>query len=279
VVPGTAPINTKPYRLPETQKAEIEKQVDKLLDEGIIQESNSPWNSPLLVVPKKTDASGEKKWRIVVDFRKFNENTVGNAYPLPDITEILDQLGQSKYFSCVDMVMGYHQIELNPEYRAITAFSNKHEHWAYTSKTIPFGLKTACTTFQTMMNSVLSSLTGPRCFVFIDDVVICARSLAEHDVKLREVFSILRKYNLKLQPDECEFLRKEVNYLRHLNTEEGCRQDPSKVDGIENFPRPENEKQLKCFLRMIVYYRRFFPRFSKTAAPMHALLKKDTKFE
>jgi hypothetical protein len=98
VVPGTSPMNTRPYRLPEAQKAEVDRQVTKLLREGIIVESNSPWNSPLLVVPKKVDASGEKKWRLVVDFRKLNEKSIGDAYPLPDITEILDQLGQSKYF-------------------------------------------------------------------------------------------------------------------------------------------------------------------------------------
>jgi hypothetical protein len=277
LIPGTTPINTKPYRLPESQKEEIEKQVDKLLAEGIIEKSSSPWNSPLLVVPKKADASGERKWRIVVDFRKLNEQTIGNAYPLPDITEILDQLGQSKYFSCIDMVMGYHQIELSPEDQDKTAFSTKQGNWAY--KRMPFGLKTAPATFQAMMNSVLSGLTGSRCFVFLDDVVIYAKSLVEHDRKLREVFSRLRKYNLKLQPDKCEFLRKEVNYLGHLITEEGCRPDPTKVTVIENFPRPENEKELKSFLGMIGYYRRFIPRFSKIAAPMHALLKKGVKFE
>jgi hypothetical protein len=115
LVPGTVPINTKPYRLPEAQKAETEKQVTKLANENIIEESSSPWNSPLLIVPKKADASGEVKWRLVVDFRKVNEKNIGNAYPLPDITEILDQLGQSKYFSCIDMAIGYHQIELAPE--------------------------------------------------------------------------------------------------------------------------------------------------------------------
>jgi hypothetical protein len=98
LVPGTAPINTRPYRLPEAQKIEIEKQVTKLANEGIIDKSSSPWNSPLLIVPKKADVSGEVKWRLVVDFQKLNEKTVGNAYPLPDITEILDQLGQSKYY-------------------------------------------------------------------------------------------------------------------------------------------------------------------------------------
>jgi hypothetical protein len=131
LVPGTAPINTRPFRLPEAQKAEIEKQLVKLLDEGIIEESISPWNSPRLVVPKMTDASGEKKWRIVVDFRNLIEKTIGNADPLPAITVILDQLGQLKYFSCVDMSMGYHQIKLNPEDEDKTAFSTKQGHWAY----------------------------------------------------------------------------------------------------------------------------------------------------
>jgi hypothetical protein len=137
--------------------------------------------------------------------------------------------------------MGYHQIELSPEDRDKTAFSTKHGHWAY--KRMSFGLKTAPATFQSMINSVLSGLTGSRCFVFLDDVVIYARSLVEHDTKLREVFFRLRKYNLKYHPDKCEFLRKEVNYLGHVITEEGCKPNPSKIEVIENFPRPETERQ------------------------------------
>jgi hypothetical protein len=100
VEPGTNPINTRPYRLPEAQKEEVNKQIQKLLQEGIIEESDSPWNSPILLVTTKLDASGQQKYRLVVDYRKLNEKTVGNAYPLPDIIEILDQLGQAKYFSC-----------------------------------------------------------------------------------------------------------------------------------------------------------------------------------
>jgi hypothetical protein len=106
VEPGTEPINTKPYRLPETQMSEVSKQVTKLLRDGIIEESVSPWNSPILVIPKKLDASGQPKSRLVVDYRMLNEKTIGNAYPLPDITEILDQLGQAKYFSSLDLAMG-----------------------------------------------------------------------------------------------------------------------------------------------------------------------------
>ena len=193
----------------------------QLLEDGIITKSDSAWNSPLLVVTKKVGPDGKRKWRLVAEFRKFNEKTVGYAYPLPDITEILDQLGQSKCFTCVDMVMGYHQIELAPGEGPKTAFSTKQGHWEY--RRLPFGLKTAPATFQKLMNSVLSGLTGTRCFVYLDDIVIYARSLADHNTKLREVLDRLRMHKLILQPDKCEFLRKEVNYLGHQITEAGVR--------------------------------------------------------
>jgi hypothetical protein len=156
--PEPVPINTRPYRLPESQRQEIDRKVTRLLEDGIITESNSPWNSPILVVPKKAGVDGEKRWRLVVDFRRLNEKTTGGAHPLPDITEIVDQLGQSKYFTCLDMVMGYYQIALAPGQGPKTAFSTKQGHWEHTR--LPFGLQTAPTTFQQLMNSVLSRLTG-----------------------------------------------------------------------------------------------------------------------
>ena len=263
--PGATPVNTRPYRLPESQKEEIDRQVKQLLEEGIIKKSDSPWNSPLLVVEKKAGPDGQRKWRMVVDFRKLNEKTIGNAYPLPDITEILDQLGQSKYFTCLDMVMGYHQIELEQGEGPKTAFSTKHGHWEFNR--LPFGLKTAGATFQKMMNSVLSGLTGTRCFVYLDDIVLYAKSLEDHNTKLREVLDRLRTYKLKLQPDKCEFLRKEVNYLGHWITETGVRPDPKKVAAVDRFPTPTNQKELKTFCGMISYYRRFIPNCSRVASP------------
>ena len=173
------------------------------MEDGIVTLSESPWNSPLLIVPKRAGLDEKPKWRMVVDFRKLNEKTIGDAHPLPDITKILDQLGQSKYFTCLDMAMGYHQIELEPGEGPKTAFSTKQGHWEYLK--LPFGLKTAPATFQKMMNSVLSGLTGTNCFVYLDDIVLYARSLIEHDVKLREVLNRLRAYKLNLQPKSASF--------------------------------------------------------------------------
>ena len=196
-------------------------------------------------MPKKIDASGQQKFRLVVDYRKLNDKTVGNAYPLPDITEILEQLGQAKYFSCVDLAMGYHQIDMDPRDVDKTAFSTKEGHWAY--KRMPFGLKTAPATFQRMMNNVLSGLTGNRCFVFLDDIVVYANSLVDHDRKLRDVFGRLRKHNLKLQPNKCVFLRKEVVFLGHKISEHGVEPDARKIEAIRDFPTPKTTKQLKSF--------------------------------
>ena len=214
--------------------------MEKLLQEGIIEESISPWNSPIILVPKKIDASGQQNFRLVVDYRKLNEKTVGNACPLPDITAILDQLGQAEYISCVDLAMGYHQIDMDPRDFDKTAFSTKEGHWAY--KRMPFRLKTAPATFQRMMNNVLSGLTGTKCFVFLVDVVY-ANSLVDHDGKLRDVFSRLRKHSLKLQPDKCEFLRKKVVFLGHKISEHGVEPDARKIRAIRDFSTPKTTKQ------------------------------------
>jgi hypothetical protein len=129
------------------------------------------------------------------------------------------------------------------------------------------------------MNSALSGLTRTRCFLYLDDIIIYARSLVEHDVKLREVLDRLRTYKLKLQPEKCEFLRKELSYLGHQITEAGVRPDSQKVAAIERFPTPTNPKKPKAFCGMISYYRRFIPNCSRIASPLYKLLKKDTNLE
>lgn len=141
--PGIAPINVRPYRLPEKHKQEINQQVNKMLEDGIVRQSNSQWDAPLLVVPKKADASGKTKMRVVVDFRKVNDATVGDSFPLPNITEILDQLGKAKYFSTLDLASGFHQIPMEEGDKCKTAFSTPHGHYEYNR--MPFGLKNART--------------------------------------------------------------------------------------------------------------------------------------
>jgi hypothetical protein len=136
-----------------------------------------------------------------------------------------------------------------------------------------FGLKTAPATFKRMINNVLSGLTGNRCFVFLEDIVIYANSLADHGRKLRDVFGRLRTHNLKLQLDKCEFLRKEVTFLGHKISEF----DSRKIEAIRNFPVAKTAKQLKRFLGLAGYYRRFVPQFSKISASLLKVLRKDAK--
>ncbi|KAL6421494.1 hypothetical protein ACFW04_011246 [Cataglyphis niger] len=208
------PIHTKQYRFPPVHKDEINKQVNELLFNGLIEYSTSPYNSPVWIVPKKPDSQGNKRWRMVIDYRSLNEKTIGDAYPLPNITDILDQLGSAKYFSVLDLTSGFHQIPMASKDAPKTAFSTPYGHYQF--KRMPFGLKNAPATFQRLMDNVLSGLQGNELFVYMDDIVIYARSLKEHEVKFNKLMERLRKANLKLQPDKCEFLCREVAYLGHI---------------------------------------------------------------
>ena len=192
------PIKCKSYRLPESQKDEIAKQCKEMLKNNIIEPTKSPWNAPILLVRKKMDASGEMKWRLVVDYRKLNEITKDDAYPLPNIDEILDQLGRSVYFTLVDLSSGYHQVLVDEKDKDKTAFSTPFGHFNFLR--MPFGLKSDPATFQRIMDTILCGLQGETLFLYIDDGVIYARSLLEHENKLRQFFLRLRDANLKLNP-------------------------------------------------------------------------------
>lgn len=270
------PIHAKTYRYPEVHKREVNDQIKKMLDQRIIKDSNSAWSSPLWVVPKKKDATGQVKYRVVIDYRNLNEVTIGDAYNLPNITEILDQLGHSKYFTTLDLASGFHQIPMKPEDSHKTAFSTPLGHYEFLR--MPFGLKNAPATFQRVMNNVLAGIQGIRCFAYLDDIVIYADTIETHEVRLKEVFQKLRLHNLKLQPDKCEFMRNEVMYLGHVISENGVKPNPDKIQIIKNYPIPKNPKDIKSFLGLAGYYRRFIKDFSKNAQPLSQLLKKDIPF-
>jgi len=248
-----------------------------MLRNKIIQTSVSQWNAPLLVVPKKADASGKPKLRVVVDFRKLNDLTIGDSFPLPNITEILDQLGNAKYFTTLDLASGYHQIPMAERDKQKTAFSTPYGHYEFNR--MPFGLKNAPATFQRLMNSVLTGMQGLKCLVYLDDIVIYGASLEEHNKRLEEVLQRLRENNLKLQPDKCEFLRKETIYLGHIISENGISPDPSKLTAIKEFPTPRKVKDIQSFIGLAGYYRKFIADFSKVAKPLTKLTKKSEKFE
>lgn len=271
------PIHTRQYRFPVVHKDEINRQVNELLEQGIIKPSKSPYNTPVWIVPKKSDSKGNKRWRMVLDFRDLNDKTIGDAYPLPNITEILDQLGGAKYFSVFDLASGFHQIKMHPDDSHKTAFSTPHGHYEFDR--MPFGLKNAPATFQRVMDLVLSGMQGSEIFVYLDDIVLYSSSLTEHAIKFKKLAARLREANLRLQPDKCEFLRKEVIYLGHIIGKNGVRPDPGKIDAVQNFPIPKNAKNIKQFLGLAGYYRRFIKNFSKIAKPLTNLLKKDINFK
>lgn len=271
------PINQKMYRLPLIHKHIIEDQVSKMLSEDIIQVSKSPWNSPLIVVPKKPGSDGQKRWRVVVDFRKLNAVTVKDAYPLPRIEDILDQLGHSRYFSTLDLASGYHQVSVEPVDRPKTAFSTPKGHYEF--KRMPFGLTGAPATFQRMMNHILTGISGFGCFVYLDDIVVYGKNLKDHNDKLQEVFIKIREHGLKLQTEKCNFLSKEIIYLGHKCSVDGVLPDPSRIEAVQKFPRPSKVRDVQSFLGLLNYYRKFIQNFSKIASPINNLLKKDTLFE
>ena len=257
------PVNTKQYRFPPVHKKEIDKQVGKLLDQEIIKPSLSPYNSPIWIVSKKPGPDGELLWRMVIDFRDLNKITVPDAYPLPNINEILDQLGGAKYFSVFDLASGFHQIPMKPEDAPKTAFSTPHGHYEFVR--MPFGLCNAPATFQRLMDHTLTGLQGTEMFVYLDDIVLYASSLTEHLIKFKKLAHRLREANLKLQPTKCKFLHKEVAYLGHIITEEGVKPDLGKIQAVRNYPAPSTPKGIKQFLGLTGYYRRFIPEFSKIA--------------
>lgn len=284
LLPGSRPANCKQYRLPLSQREEINKQIKQMLHDEIISPASSAFNAPLLLVPKKS-STDEKKFRLVIDYRKLNEISVGDSFPMPSITELLDNLGHSHYFSTLDMASGYHQIMVDPEDRHMTAFSagtnnmlGENLGQQYQFNRLPFGLKNAPATFNRLMRTAMCGLEGVSCLIFLDDILIHSHNLPEHIKKLEQVFDRLTQHNLKLQPEKCKFMQKQVVYLGHLISQSGIKPDPTKVIAVTHFPCPKTQKNIKSFLGLVGYYRKFIFNFAEIAKPLTLLLKKNTDF-
>lgn len=276
-VKDSDPVYVKNYRLPQTQKEEIKTQVRELLRNDLIEMSQSDYNSPLIIVPKKRGPDGKLKWRMCVDYRLVNKKLLLDRFPLPRIDEILDGLGNACYFSIMDLHSGYHQIPLEKESRKYTAFST--DDGFYQFKVVPFGLATAPAAFNRMMQLAFAGLKPAKAFIYMDDIIVIGANERDHLNNLRGVFEVCRKFNLKLNPTKCKFFAHEVTFLGHRCTSDGLLPDPSKLNAVKNYPRPTDDKSAKRFVAFANYYRRFVKNFAEYSRPLSNLTRKGVIFK
>lgn len=263
--PGKIPPCRGLYRMSEAELAELRKQLEELLAKGYIRPSVSPFGAPVLFVRKKT---GEL--RLCVDYRMLNRITVKNRYPLPRIDDLLDRLNGAKYFSKLDLASGYHQIRVREEDIPKTAFRTRYGHYEYT--VMPFGLCNAPATFQRLMNDIFRPYLDKFVLVYLDDILIYSSSPEEHRQHVEAVLKLLSDHNLYAKRSKCEFGRGRVEFLGHIVTQDGICVDPRKIHAIASWPVPKTVSDVRSFIGLASYYRRFVRKFASIAAALTRLM-------
>ncbi|KAJ0814449.1 putative nucleotidyltransferase, Ribonuclease H [Helianthus annuus] len=271
LAPGAAPVARAPYRLAPSELEELSKQLQELLEKGFIRPSSSPWGAPVLFVKKK-----DGTFRMCIDYRELNKVTVKNRYPLPRIDDLFDQLQGSCYYSKIDLRSGYHQLRVREEDVSKTAFRTRYGHYEFL--VMPFGLTNAPAVFMDLMNRVCKPYLDKFVIVFIDDILIYSKSQEEHEQHLRLILELLRKEQLYAKLSKCDFWLREVHFLGHVVNKDGIHVDPSKVDSIRNWPAPRTPTEIRQFLGLAGYYRRFIKDFSKIAQPLTLLTQKGVTY-
>ncbi|KAL4291663.1 hypothetical protein GQ457_14G020350 [Hibiscus cannabinus] len=271
VYPGTAPVSMAPYRMAPKELKELKVQLQELLDRGFIRPSVSPWGAPVLFVKKK-----DGTLRLCIDYRKLNKLTIKNKYPLPRIDDLFDQFQGASVFSKIDLRSGYYQLKVKDSDVFKTAFRTRYGHYEFL--VMPFGLTNAPAAFMDMMNRVFQPYLDQFVVVFIDDILVYSRSEDEHEEHLRIVLQTLRENQLYAKFSKCEFWLNEVVFLGHIVSAEGIRVDPKKIEAIMDWKQPKNVSEVRSFLGLAGYYRRFVEGFSIIAAPLTKLLRKDVPF-
>ena len=267
-----APIKEKPRRQPVCNQEEINRQVKDLEDRGVIEPSDSPWAANVVLVKKK---DGSK--RLCIDYRGLNAVTIKDAYPIPRIDDTLDALGGAKWFSTLDLSSGYWQVALDNDAMDKSAFVVRNG--LYRWKVMPFGLTNAPATFERLMEKVMKGLQWEILLIYLDDVIVYGKTVQEEIERLRITFSRLRAANLKLKPSKCHLFQTSVLYLGHVVSAEGVMTDPDKVKAIKDWPTPRCLKEVRSFLGLASYYRRFIRGFADIASPLHELTSKAKQFQ
>ncbi|KAJ1691085.1 hypothetical protein LUZ63_015240 [Rhynchospora breviuscula] len=268
LLPEAKPVNQRPYIFSYFQKLEIEKIIEELIKGGLIQESDSPYASPVLLVKKKDGG-----WRMCIDYRQLNTQTVKNKFPILIIEDILDELKGAEYFTKIDLRSGYHQIRMHEGDIHKTTFRTHQGHYEFL--VTPFGLTNVPVTFQSLMNQVFKSYLRKFILVFFDDILIYNDSLEEHNQHLKLALETLRQHQLFAKRSKCEFGAKSLEYLGHEISSKGVATDPKKIEAMVNWSTPKTVREMRGFLCLTGYYRRFVKGYSVIAKSPTTQLKKN----
>ena len=267
------PVKEPPRRVPLYKRQVIDEEIKKLEDKKFIEKSNSPWSSGLVLVQKK-----DSSWRLCVDYRRINEKTIKDAYPIPRIEDNIDALSGSKWMSVLDLNMAYHQVPMNPADKEKTAFSTPRGG-LYQYVTMPFGLCNSGATFQRIIETAMRGLQWQILVLYLDDIIVFSKTFDEHLENLQRVFQRLSDAGLKLKSSKCSFFKHEVQFLGHIVSADGVRTDPSKVKAIVNMKSPTNVSELRSFIGMVSYYKKYIKNFSKLAKCLFDLLQLKTPWK
>lgn len=273
IVTESPPIKQRYYRANPIIQAEIDKQLDEMLRLGVVEASNSPWSSPIVLVKKK-----DGTYRFCVDFRKLNSVTVRDSYPLPLVADTLDKLRNAKYLSSLDIKSAYWQIPMAESAKQYTAFTVPNRG-LFQFKRMPFGLHNSAATWQRFIDKVIGHDLEPFVFVYLDDIVIVSDSFERHLAILEEVFRRLREAKVTISKDKCQFCRPQMKYLGYVVDRNGLHVDPEKVNAMLEIKPPKTVREVRRLVGTFSWYRRFVPEFSSVIAPITNLLKKKVKFD
>lgn len=260
------------FRYSPLEMAELEKRIQELLENGYIQPSTSPYGAPVLFVKKPRS----EELRLVIDYRQLNKLTLRNRHPIPRIDDLLDSLSGAKVFSSVDLRQAYHQIKLVDSDKPKTAFRTPFGHYEWV--TLSMGLTNAPAIFQSVVNNIFRPYLGKFVVVYLDDICVFSKTSEEHMKHLRLVLDKLKEYKLTVAWHKCHFFQQELLFLGHIITADGVRADPAKVEAVAKYPRPKDPHELRSFLGMANFFRRYISKFAVIAEPLTRLLKKECDY-